>query len=128
MSDHVWFFFVSSRRRHTRCALVTGVQTCALPIFFDGWRLKRAWYWPQAHNDVVQKLLRKVRKGMRLVYVPGNHDEVLRGYPGMHFGGVEVIKEAIHVTADGRRLLVIHGDEFDGVVKDRKSTRLNSSH
>src|SRR3546814_20726332 len=59
---------------------------------FDGWRLKRAWYWPHAHNDVVQKLLRKVRKGMRLVYVPGNHDEVLRGYPGMHFGGVEVIR------------------------------------
>ncbi|MGF1593899.1 MAG: UDP-2,3-diacylglucosamine diphosphatase [Kiloniellaceae bacterium] len=84
---------------------------------FDGWRLKRTWYWPQAHNDVVQKLLRKVRKGMRLVYVPGNHDEVLRGYPGMHFGGVEVRKEAIHETADGRRLLVIHGDEFDGVVK-----------
>jgi UDP-2,3-diacylglucosamine pyrophosphatase LpxH len=84
---------------------------------FDGWRLKRTWYWPQAHNDVVQKLLRKVRKGMRLVYVPGNHDEVLRGYPGMHFGGVEVTREAIHETADGRRLLVIHGDEFDGVVK-----------
>src|SRR3546814_2923816 len=56
---------------------------------FDGWRLKRAWYWPQAHNDVVQKLLRKVRKGMRLVYVPGNHDEVLRGYPGMHFRSEE---------------------------------------
>src|SRR3546814_16523403 len=53
---------------------------------------------------------------MRLVYVPGNHDEVLRGYPGMHFGGVEVIKEAIYVAAEGRRLLVIHGDEFDGVV------------
>lgn len=84
---------------------------------FDGWRLKRTWYWPQAHNDVVQKLLRKVRKGMRLVYVPGNHDEVLRGYLGMHFGGVEVTREAIHETADGRRLLVIHGDEFDGVVK-----------
>ncbi|WP_299619811.1 UDP-2,3-diacylglucosamine diphosphatase [Pelagibius sp.] len=84
---------------------------------FDGWRLKRNWYWPQAHNDVVQKLLRKVRKGMRLVYVPGNHDEVLRDYLGMHFGGVEVIKEVIHETADGKRMLVIHGDEFDGIVK-----------
>lgn len=84
---------------------------------FDGWRLKKNWYWPQAHNDVVQKLLRKVRKGMRLVYVPGNHDEVLRGYLGMHFGGVEVMKEAIHETADGKRMLVIHGDEFDGIVK-----------
>ncbi|HEY9537059.1 MAG TPA: UDP-2,3-diacylglucosamine diphosphatase [Kiloniellaceae bacterium] len=98
--------------KHTDCETLYLVGD-----IFDGWRLKRAWYWPQAHNDVVQKLLRKVRKGMRLVYVPGNHDEVLRGYPGMHFGGVEVIKEAIHVTADGRRLLVIHGDEFDGVVK-----------
>ncbi|WP_299391693.1 UDP-2,3-diacylglucosamine diphosphatase [Pelagibius sp.] len=84
---------------------------------FDGWRLKKNWYWPQAHNDVVQKLLRKVRKGMRLVYVPGNHDEVLRDYLGMHFGGVEVMKEVMHETADGKRMLVIHGDEFDGIVK-----------
>jgi UDP-2,3-diacylglucosamine pyrophosphatase LpxH len=83
----------------------------------DGWRMKRTWYWPQAHNDVVQKLLRKVRKGMRLVYVPGNHDEFLRDYQGVHFGGVEVTREAIHETADGKRLLIIHGDEFDGVVK-----------
>jgi UDP-2,3-diacylglucosamine pyrophosphatase LpxH len=83
----------------------------------DGWRMKRTWYWPQAHNDVVQKLLRKVRKGMRLVYVPGNHDEFLRDYQGVHFGGVEVTRETIHETADGKRLLVIHGDEFDGVVK-----------
>jgi UDP-2,3-diacylglucosamine pyrophosphatase LpxH len=98
--------------RHTDCETLYLVGD-----IFDGWRLKRTWYWPQAHNDVVQKLLRKVRKGMRLVYVPGNHDEVLRGYLGMHFGGVEVTKEAIHETADGKRLLVIHGDEFDGVVK-----------
>ncbi|MGE5768631.1 MAG: UDP-2,3-diacylglucosamine diphosphatase [Bacteroidota bacterium] len=98
--------------RHTDCETLYLVGD-----IFDGWRLKRTWYWPQAHNDVVQKLLRKVRKGMRLIYVPGNHDEVLRGYLGMHFGGVEVTKQAIHETADGKRLLVIHGDEFDGVVK-----------
>ncbi|MEX2629780.1 MAG: UDP-2,3-diacylglucosamine diphosphatase [Tistlia sp.] len=84
---------------------------------FDGWRLKKSWYWPQAHNDVVQKLLRKARKGARLIYVPGNHDEVLRGYTGQHFGGVEVVSEAIHETADGRRMLVLHGDAFDGIVK-----------
>ncbi len=83
---------------------------------FDGWRLKKSWYWPQAHNDVVQKLLRKARKGTRVVYVPGNHDEVLRSYTGHHFGGVEVAGEAIHETADGRRMLVVHGDAFDGVV------------
>jgi UDP-2,3-diacylglucosamine pyrophosphatase LpxH len=82
----------------------------------DGWRLKKSWYWPQTHNDVVQKLLRMVRKGTRAIYVPGNHDEWLRDYTSLQFGGVEIIDEAIHVTADGRRLLVIHGDAFDAVV------------
>jgi UDP-2,3-diacylglucosamine pyrophosphatase LpxH len=83
----------------------------------DGWRLRRGWYWPQEHNDVVQKLLRKARKGSRVVYLPGNHDEFLRDYVGSHFGGVEFVDRAIHVTADGRRLLVIHGDQFDVVVR-----------
>jgi UDP-2,3-diacylglucosamine pyrophosphatase LpxH len=83
----------------------------------DGWRLKDGWYWPQAHNDVVQKLLRKGRKGARIVYVPGNHDEFLRNYYGTHFGGVEVVETAIHETADGKRYLVIHGDIFDMVVR-----------
>ena len=82
----------------------------------DGWRLKKSWYWPQTHNDVVQKLLRMVRKGTRAIYVPGNHDEWLRGYTRLQFGGVEVVEEAIHVTADGRRLLVMHGDAYDAVV------------
>ncbi|MEX0922557.1 MAG: UDP-2,3-diacylglucosamine diphosphatase [Rhodovibrionaceae bacterium] len=82
----------------------------------DGWRLRRAWYWPQSHNDVVQKLLRKARKGSKIIYVPGNHDEMLRDYTGTHFGGVEVVQDAIHETADGKRMLVIHGDAFDGVV------------
>jgi len=83
----------------------------------DGWRLRRGWYWPQAHNDVVQKLLRKGRKGSRIVYIPGNHDEFLRDYIGMHFGGVEVLESTIHETADGKRLLIIHGDHFDVVVR-----------
>jgi UDP-2,3-diacylglucosamine pyrophosphatase LpxH len=82
----------------------------------DGWRLKKSWYWPQTHNDVVQKVLRKVRKGTRVVYIPGNHDEWLRDYTELQFGGVEVVEEAVHVTADGRRLLVMHGDAFDAVV------------
>ncbi len=82
----------------------------------DGWRLQKTWYWPQSHNDVVQKLLRKARKGTRIIYVPGNHDECFRDYCGTHFGGVEVMLEAIHETADGKRMLVIHGDKFDGVV------------
>jgi UDP-2,3-diacylglucosamine pyrophosphatase LpxH len=82
----------------------------------DGWRLRRSWYWPQTHNDIVQKLLRKARKGTRIVYVPGNHDEWLREYAPLAFGAVEVVEEAVHVTADGRRLLVMHGDWFDLVV------------
>ena len=86
----------------------------------DGWRLKRAWHWPQSHNDVVQKLLRKARKGAEIVYVPGNHDEFLRGFLGQHFGGVEVKRNDIHVTADGRRFLVMHGDEFDVVVRNAR--------
>lgn len=83
----------------------------------DGWRLRRSWYWPQEHNDVVQKFLRKGRKGSRVVYIPGNHDEFLRDYVGSHFGGIELVDRAIHVTADGRRLLIIHGDQFDVVVR-----------
>ena len=83
----------------------------------DGWRLKTAWYWPQEHNDIVQKLLRKVRKGVRLVYIPGNHDEFLRDYLGTHFGVIEVADTAIHQGADGRRYLVVHGDTFDVVVR-----------
>ncbi len=82
----------------------------------DGWRLRKSWYWPQTHNDIVQKLLRKVRHGTRVIYVPGNHDEWLRDYARLRFGGVEVVEEAVHVTADGRRLLVIHGDHYDLIV------------
>src|SRR5215468_6605643 len=82
----------------------------------DGWRLRASWYWPQAHNDVVQKLLRKARKGARMIYVPGNHDEFLRGYYGTHFGGIEVVENTVHEGLDGRRYLVVHGDIFDLVV------------
>lgn len=83
----------------------------------DGWRLKSGWYWPQMHNDVVQKLLRRVRKGARVIYIPGNHDEFAREYIGMTFGGVEVVDHAFHITKDGKRLLVTHGDQFDIVVQ-----------
>ena len=86
----------------------------------DGWRLKRSWYWPQAHNDVVQKLLRKARKGTKVIFVPGNHDEGARQFAGLQFGGVELVHECVHETADGKRLLVIHGDEFDVIVKYAK--------
>lgn len=83
----------------------------------DGWQLRSGWYWPQLHNDVVQKLLRKARKGTRIIYLPGNHDEFLRDFYGTHLGGIEVVETAIHQCADGRRYLVVHGDMFDLVVK-----------
>jgi UDP-2,3-diacylglucosamine pyrophosphatase LpxH len=83
----------------------------------DNWSLKKTWYWHQSHNDVVQKLLRKARKGTRVVYIPGNHDEGFRDFSGLRFGRVAVLNRTTHVTADGKRYLVLHGDEFDGVVK-----------
>ena len=86
----------------------------------DGWQLRRQWYWPQAHNDVVQKLLRKARKGTRVVFVPGNHDEFARKYLDHNFGGVDVVEDAVHETADGRLLWVTHGDHFDGVIQCAK--------
>jgi UDP-2,3-diacylglucosamine pyrophosphatase LpxH len=83
----------------------------------DGWGLKSSWYWPQSHNDVVQKLLRKARKGARMFYIPGNHDDFLREYYGTHFGGVEVAEQVMHTTQSGRRYLVVHGDLFDVVIR-----------
>lgn len=82
----------------------------------DGWRLKRSWYWPQAHNDVVQKLLRKARKGTLVTYIPGNHDEGFRQFLGHEFGRVKIVDEVIHTMRDGRRFLVTHGDKFDVIV------------
>ncbi len=86
----------------------------------DGWRLKSGWYWPQSHNDVVQKLLRKVRKGARMIYIPGNHDDFAREYIGLTMGGIEIVRQAMHTTANGRRFLITHGDEFDIVVRHAK--------
>jgi len=83
----------------------------------DGWQLRRRWYWPQSHNDVVQKIMRKARKGCRVVFIPGNHDQFAREFVGLHFGGIEVQEEAVHVTAAGQRLWVVHGDRFDAVVQ-----------
>ncbi|WP_340313002.1 UDP-2,3-diacylglucosamine diphosphatase [Rhizorhabdus argentea] len=82
----------------------------------DGWRLRRSWYWPAAHNDVVWRVMKRAKRGTRVVFIPGNHDEMFRQYSGMTFGGIEIRRNAIHETADGRRLIVTHGDEFDTVV------------
>lgn len=83
----------------------------------DGWALAEKWRWSQAHNDVVQKLLRKVRKGAEMIYIPGNHDAAARQFVGLTFGGILVQRDWIHTTADGRRVLVLHGDEFDGAIR-----------
>ncbi len=101
--------------RHVECETLFLVGD-----IIDGWQLRRQWYWPQAHNDVVQKLLRKARKGTRVIFVPGNHDEFARKYLGHNFGGVDVVEEHIHETADGRKLWVTHGDLFDGVIQCAK--------
>jgi UDP-2,3-diacylglucosamine pyrophosphatase LpxH len=86
----------------------------------DGWQLRRRWFWPQTHNDVVQKLLKRARKGCKVVFIPGNHDEFARHFTEHHFGGVEVVAEAVHTTADGQKLWLIHGDHFDGVIQYAK--------
>ena len=82
----------------------------------DGWQLKRRWFWTDEQQRVVNEILRKVDNGTRVIFVPGNHDEFARDYAGRLFGGIEIINEAIHETADGRRLWVLHGDRFDGVI------------
>lgn len=130
MSNTVRTLFISDTHLGTR-----GCQAAALLNFLksyeaeciyligdiiDGWRLRAVWHWPQLHNDIVQKLLRQVRKGARLIYVPGNHDEFLRDYIGNNFGGIEILEEAIHETVDGRRILILHGDKFDTVVRNAK--------
>ena len=86
----------------------------------DNWSLKKTWFWTQGHNDVIQKILRKARKGTKVIYIPGNHDERFRDFVGTRFGRVAVMQDAVHITADRKRYLVLHGDEFDGVVKYAK--------
>jgi UDP-2,3-diacylglucosamine pyrophosphatase LpxH len=83
----------------------------------DLWALSRSFYWPQAHNDVIRTLLGKAKHGTRVVYVPGNHDRLFRDHDGLVMGNVEIQREAVHQTADGRRFLVLHGDEFDSIVR-----------
>jgi UDP-2,3-diacylglucosamine pyrophosphatase LpxH len=83
----------------------------------DGWALRSRFYWPQAHNDVIQKFLRKARKGTRVVYVPGNHDEIARQFCGLKFGDVSICEESSYTLVDGRTLWVVHGDIADGVIR-----------
>jgi UDP-2,3-diacylglucosamine pyrophosphatase LpxH len=86
----------------------------------DGWRLKKSWFWDQLHNDVVQKILRQARKGTQVAYIPGNHDQFAREHIGLRLGDIEIHRSCEHITADGRKLLVMHGDEFDSIVTHAK--------
>ena len=86
----------------------------------DGWALRSRFYWPQSHNDVIQKVLRKARKGTRVQFIPGNHDEAARQFCGLQFGDVSICEEAQYELADGRRLWVVHGDIADGVIRHVK--------
>jgi UDP-2,3-diacylglucosamine pyrophosphatase LpxH len=83
----------------------------------DGWRMRSTIYWPQPHSDVLRRFLTLCKRGTRLIYVTGNHDEFLRKYSDLVIGNLELLDEAVHVTADGRRLLVVHGDEYDVVTR-----------
>jgi UDP-2,3-diacylglucosamine pyrophosphatase LpxH len=86
----------------------------------DGWRLQKAWHWPPEYNLLAQALLEKGKNGAKIIYLPGNHDEFLRDYLGTYFGDIEIIDRTVHVTADGKQYLVIHGDQFDVVVRHAK--------
>ena len=82
----------------------------------DGWRMRKKMYWPQEHNDVVQKVLKKAKNGTRVVLIPGNHDEVLKDFTNFSFGEISIKNEDTHQLADGRKVLITHGDEFDAVI------------
>ncbi|VAW17863.1 hypothetical protein MNBD_ALPHA11-2007 [hydrothermal vent metagenome] len=86
----------------------------------DGWRLQKNWHWPAEYNQLVELLLSKAAAGTRIVYLPGNHDELVRDYLGTYFGEIEFVDRTVHVTSSGKSYLVIHGDQFDVVVKNAK--------
>lgn len=127
---HVRALFISDVHLGTRNAqadaLLDLLRTIDAEVIYlvgdiiDFWKVRRGPHWPQTHNDVVQKLLRKVRKGTDVIFIPGNHDEGLRDYCGMRFGGIRLERNAIHTTVRGRRYAVMHGDEFDVVMRTAK--------
>ena len=83
----------------------------------DVWNMRKAMFWPQSHNNVVRTVLGKAKRGTKVIYIPGNHDDVFRDFDGAVFGNLEIHREYVHVGADGKRILLLHGDEFDSVVK-----------
>ena len=98
--------------RSTRCQYLFLIGD-----IIDVWNMRNGLYWPQSHNDVIRTILGKAKHGTRVIFIPGNHDEIFREYDGVRFGNLSIHNKYIHVTADERRLLLLHGDEFDGVVQ-----------
>lgn len=108
--------------KHIRCDVLYLVGD-----IIDMWRLKQRWYWPDRHNEVIRRILTHARHGTEVIYVPGNHDDAARKYFQLQFGGVRIVPHARHVTADGRKLLVSHGDQYDLVVTHSKALSLLGS-
>ncbi len=106
--------FLADFLRRIRCE-----QLYLVGDIIDGWRLRKSWYWDAQHDAVLRLILRHARAGTDVVYIPGNHDELFRAWLplGLEIAGVRLLGEAAHTTADGRRLLVVHGDAFDSVVR-----------
>ena len=84
--------------------------------FIDGWQLRRKWYWADDYNVLIQKLLRKNRKKTRVTFITGNHDEFLEKFLGINFGTVRLVERTVHTAANGKRYLVLHGHQFDGLM------------
>jgi UDP-2,3-diacylglucosamine pyrophosphatase LpxH len=104
--------------RSTRCQYLYLIGD-----IIDVWNMRNGLYWPQSHNDVIRTILGKAKHGTRVIFIPGNHDEIFREYDGVRFGNLSIHNKYIHVTADERRLLLLHGDEFDSVVQKRLGYR-----
>ncbi len=90
----------------------------------DIWSLSQSFHWPASHNQVLRTLLKKARDGVKVIYIPGNHDSVFRDYIGETFGAIEIHENCIHETLDGKRLLIMHGDELDNVIRFSRFTKI----
>jgi UDP-2,3-diacylglucosamine pyrophosphatase LpxH len=89
----------------------------------DSWELKRRWYWDQSHNEVVQAIFEKANRGTRVVFIPGNYEEPFRKFIGLELAGIQIRDELVHTTAAGQRMLMLHGDRFDGIVSGARWLR-----
>ncbi|MFO1028584.1 MAG: UDP-2,3-diacylglucosamine diphosphatase [Acetobacteraceae bacterium] len=106
--------FLADFLRRTNCR-----QLYLVGDIIDGWRLRKSWYWDDGHDDVLRQIVRLARSGTEVTYIPGNHDEMFRSWlpMGLDVCGIRLRQQGEHITADGRRLLIMHGDEFDNVVR-----------